>query len=631
MDALIEGMGSGLGPVGSSDNLSFLSPTFGRASRFGYPLYQPPLPTPPEGIKLGVVGAQEEPWRSSRTNRPYDKSREVSVERVEEEWGRARERYDQEQETYDDTETETDSSPYPSRRTPKTSTSTFGTTGSAVGHAKSVLARDSSSSLSAPSRTGTPANSTMSGGGSGAPPIRIRSEEEIEAEESADVTSPLVPPVRVRQRSGLSVRSGKSGRSPRTVGSSISGRTISTSSSASSKLMPNLARSPGMWDLSNSDLGESDSIKGRGRAQERPPRSVVPSIDDIIKMHAPAVVAANQAASKRGGTGLNNGGSPTPSVSTGAASVSLEPSSAGSSLGGTTTPKSSTPAHSRSASIELEGDETFRSSIDSIADEAQRAVQALQEQTVSTIRAIPRRPSTASSIGVGTPRLQHAKSFPKARASSAQGDSASLSPYLRSPLSDGASICSGNSGNTIVLPPTLNRAATTTGATGDNALEMAQYLRSPRLTRLLTLRRPANAGLTVSLADVGSLTGRPVIVYLGLGCVRYLVALYDEMAEALNLRLICVDRWGLGRTTDVPTDRRGLLEWAGVVEEVADTLGLGRYSVLAHSAGAPYALASSLKTGDRVFGSVHLLAPWVSMAVDGGASPLLYLFTFQPN
>ncbi|KAF8601719.1 alpha/beta-hydrolase [Ceratobasidium sp. AG-I] len=154
---------------------------------------------------------------------------------------------------------------------------------------------------------------------------------------------------------------------------------------------------------------------------------------------------------------------------------------------------------------------------------------------------------------------------------------------------------------------------------------MAQYLRSPRLTRLLTLRRPANAGLTVSLADVGSLTGHPVIVYLGLGCVRYLVALYDEMAEALNLRLICVDRWGLGRTTDVPTERRGLLEWAGVVEEVADTLGLGRYSVLAHSAGAPYALASSLKTGDRVFGSVHLLAPWVSMAVDGGYKWLKYV------
>lgn len=107
-------------------------------------------------------------------------------------------------------------------------------------------------------------------------------------------------------------------------------------------------------------------------------------------------------------------------------------------------------------------------------------------------------------------------------------------------------------------------------------------------------------------------------MYLGLGCVRYIIGLYDEMAEALNLRLVCVDRWGLGRTNDVSMERRGMLEWASVVEEVADTLGLERFSIVAHSAGAPYSLASALKLGDRVKGSVHLLAPWVSVAVDGG-------------
>ena len=138
----------------------------------------------------------------------------------------------------------------------------------------------------------------------------------------------------------------------------------------------------------------------------------------------------------------------------------------------------------------------------------------------------------------------------------------------------------------------------------------------------MTLRRPPHSGLTVSLADVGSPTGHPVIVYLGLGCVRYLIALYDEMAEALNLRLVCVDRWGLGRTGEPQTSQgRGLLEWAAVIEEVADTLGLRTYSVVAHSAGAPYALAGVLKCGERrVQGSVHLLAPWVSMSVDTGMS-----------
>jgi len=86
----------------------------------------------------------------------------------------------------------------------------------------------------------------------------------------------------------------------------------------------------------------------------------------------------------------------------------------------------------------------------------------------------------------------------------------------------------------------------------------------------------------------------------------------------MGLRLICIDRWGLGKTGEVPTDRRGFLEWATVVDEVADQLGVGKFSVLAHSAGAPYSLATALRVPERIFGSVHLLAPWVSMDIDGG-------------
>ncbi|KAG8694238.1 hypothetical protein FRC08_008610, partial [Ceratobasidium sp. 394] len=637
MDALIEGMGSTV----TLDSVSFLSPSFTRASRFGYPLYQPPLPTPPDGIKLGIVDATEEPWRRRRNGKNPNANKEKNVPGTDADWNK---RYEDD---YDDTETETDASPFPAHRTPTTSTSTFASTKSPA------IGRNSSSSNSSapradsapPSRASTPAPPTAQRSATSStvttstatPPIRIRSDEEIEAEERADVTSPLIPPVRVRQRSGLSVRSTMSGRS-RTTGS---GRTVSTSSTGSSvHRARGLARSPGMWDLSNAssstDLMETDGAMDAiirnhvsRSGEEKPRKTSVPSIDEIIRMHAPAVVAANQAVSKRSAS--RNGSPSVPSTPITATAPTLPGSSFLGAGTGANTPRTSTPGHSRSTSRdETEPEiEVQRSSIDSIADEAQRALQALQEQEAATS---PRRWASAgkaSSMSAGMPsRLQHARSFPKARASSVQGESSSLSPYFRSPLSDGASICSGNSGNTVVLP-SLGRAASTGSAVGaaagDNTFEMAQYLRSPRLTRLLTLRRPANAGLTVSLADVGSLTGRPVIVYLGLGCVRYLVALYDEMAEALNLRLICVDRWGLGRTTDVPTERRGLLEWAGVVEEVADTLGLGRYSVLAHSAGAPYALASSLKAGERLFGSVHLLAPWVSMAVDGGYKWLKYV------
>ncbi|KAH8110655.1 hypothetical protein DFH11DRAFT_1547305 [Phellopilus nigrolimitatus] len=110
---------------------------------------------------------------------------------------------------------------------------------------------------------------------------------------------------------------------------------------------------------------------------------------------------------------------------------------------------------------------------------------------------------------------------------------------------------------------------------------VATYLHSARVTTLLKLTRRPHASpdrpLTVSLSDLGSPTGFPLLVFLGLGCVRYVMGLYDEMAECLGLRLITIDRWGLGRT-DVPPSSasRGVPEWSTVVDEVLDRLNIDR-------------------------------------------------------
>jgi hypothetical protein len=75
---------------------------------------------------------------------------------------------------------------------------------------------------------------------------------------------------------------------------------------------------------------------------------------------------------------------------------------------------------------------------------------------------------------------------------------------------------------------------------------IAEYLRSVRLTTLLKLTRPPHASvdnpLVVSLSDLGSSTGYPLVIFLGLGGVRYISGLYDEMAECLGIRLITIDR-----------------------------------------------------------------------------------------
>ena len=65
--------------------------------------------------------------------------------------------------------------------------------------------------------------------------------------------------------------------------------------------------------------------------------------------------------------------------------------------------------------------------------------------------------------------------------------------------------------------------------------------------------------------------------------------------------------------TDVPrsSSRRGILEWTTVVEEVLELLEIERCSIMAHSAGAPYALSFASRYPERIIGDVCLLAPWV--------------------
>lgn len=280
------------------------------------------------------------------------------------------------------------------------------------------------------------------------------------------------------------------------------------------------------------------------------------------------------------------------------------------------------PASQRPLTVSLEESEdtaTSRSSIDSITLEAAEA-----------LKSAPATPGTIKA-------LHHAKSFPTRPpgVASTTPDSrppswvGSISVYS-SPQRYGTPSDRGYDGS---LEPkgkystsvySFSSAADTTPPLSgtaqpyDCATAVAQYLRSPRLTRLITLRRPPHRGLTVSLADVGSPTGLPVVVFLGLGCVRYLIALYDEMAEALGLRLIAIDRWGMGRTGDVDTEKRGMQAWAAICEEVLDIMGIREVGVMAHSAGAPYSLAFALRVGARVRGAVHLLAPWAGGGIEAG-------------
>ena len=160
-----------------------------------------------------------------------------------------------------------------------------------------------------------------------------------------------------------------------------------------------------------------------------------------------------------------------------------------------------------------------RTSVDSIAEEVRMT---LRNQTTSPVVQAPAMSSQSS-------RSRH--SFMSER-SAAPG----------SLWSDGRrAIPSHNDGDPIEQAATVD---VTPPPTQSQAI--AEYLRSVRLTTLLKLTRPPHASvenpLVVSLSDLGSSTGYPLVIFLGLGGVRYVSGLYDEMAECLGIRLITIDR-----------------------------------------------------------------------------------------
>lgn len=228
-----------------------------------------------------------------------------------------------------------------------------------------------------------------------------------------------------------------------------------------------------------------------------------------------------------------------------------------------------------------------RSSVDSIADEVQRSI--LHQKSFVVLP-----PSSTLCLA---PSLNRRHSVLSGRSTLSSPVSDGTNSFLATPYTEPPSP------GIVDLPaPTVSEA-------------IAHYLRSSRLTTLLKLTRSPHASLdnplTVSLSDLGQADGFPLVVFLGLGCVRHVMGLYDEMAQILGLRLIAIDRWGLGRTEPRAKTTKGIQQWAAVVEEVLDRLKISQCSVMAHSAGAPYALSFANRYPDRVVGNLCLLAPWV--------------------
>ena len=105
-------------------------------------------------------------------------------------------------------------------------------------------------------------------------------------------------------------------------------------------------------------------------------------------------------------------------------------------------------------------------------------------------------------------------------------------------------------------------------------------------------------GRRLGYLSCGDETGLPVFYCHGFPGSRLEVLLADRMAACHSIRLIGIDRPGYGLSDTAPG--RSLISWSTDLAELADYLGVTRFSVLGVSGGGPYAVACAFMLPSRL-------------------------------
>ncbi len=97
---------------------------------------------------------------------------------------------------------------------------------------------------------------------------------------------------------------------------------------------------------------------------------------------------------------------------------------------------------------------------------------------------------------------------------------------------------------------------------------------------------------------VGDPAGAPLLFFHGLGGTRVMRHPDDGIAARAGVRLIAVDRPGIGASD--PARGRTLRDWPADVLGLVDRLEIPRFALLGHSGGGPHAMAVAAALPDRV-------------------------------
>ena len=255
--------------------------------------------------------------------------------------------------------------------------------------------------------------------------------------------------------------------------------------------------------ISSSLIPDADNISPRPSYQSEDKKSLAPSISDIIRTHAP----------------------PSAHIRSKPTIIRTMSYNTRSRYQSTVKEETESEPEPEPLTADEEAELMTRSSIDSIANEVQ---QTLRNQRTSKLAADLPPLARASPI--------RELSLPSEGPISPRSETRPVSSIYSSAVSAHG-------------PPSTFESSSLSASQMSPSQSIAQYLRSTRLTTLLKLTRYPHATpqqpLTVSLSDLGSPHGFPVVMFLGLGSVRHVMGLYDEMAEILGLRLITIDRCAL--------------------------------------------------------------------------------------
>ncbi|GAA5121787.1 alpha/beta hydrolase [Luteolibacter yonseiensis] len=115
--------------------------------------------------------------------------------------------------------------------------------------------------------------------------------------------------------------------------------------------------------------------------------------------------------------------------------------------------------------------------------------------------------------------------------------------------------------------------------------------------------------------EYGDPQGKPVMYYHGWPSSRLQARLAHHLALERGLRLIAMDRPGMGRSSF--EGGRLLDSWPGLMERFADGLGIGKFAQLGVSGGGPYVAVCAAKIPERLTASAVLGG---MVPVDGLAS-----------